>query len=168
MAQYPDYAPKKKKFRLFDVPEQADTPEQRDGEMREKEIAATAAEPRFCLRCTDTPMKFFRNLKFQLEGHYGPGSIQALFEDEDDPDSLSLLPLSMYVCPNCRRTELVWNLGVLPDKEELPDSAVLKYERTFERCTEQQLRRVLEGKEFNDDMKQAARNLLERNFFGWK
>lgn len=160
MAQYPDYAPKKKKFRLFEGVEQLVRDEPPD--------VLPPVEPRFCLRCTGTPMKFFRNLKLQLEGYYGPGSIMSLFEDEDNPDSLSLLPLDMYVCPNCRRTELVWSLGVLPDKTEVPEGAVLKYECNFERCTEQQLRQVLEGKEFNDDMKQAARNLLERNFFGWK
>ena len=40
--------------------------------------------------------------------------------------------------------------------------------RTFERCTEQQLWQVLEGENFSEDMKTAARNLLERNFFGWE
>ena len=150
MSLYPDYAPKKKKFLLFHAPQRL--PEQA-AEQPAPEI--TPRPPRNCLRCPDTEMKFFRNLKLQLEGYYGPGS-------------LSLLPLDMYVCPKCRRTELVWCLGVLPDGEEVPESAVLKYERTFERCTEQQLRQVLEGEEFSDDMKQAARNLLERNFFGWK
>ncbi len=167
MAMYPDYVPKKKKFRLFggDEPE---TPMFGVPTEEKESASAQPREPRMCLRCADTEMKFFRNLKLQLEGYYGPGSLMSLFEDEDDPDSLSLLPLDMYVCPKCRRTELVWCLGVLPDKEELPDAPVLKYERTFERCTEQQLRQVLEGENFSEDMKTAARNLLERNFFGWE
>ncbi|MBR5217074.1 MAG: hypothetical protein IKV68_01800 [Oscillospiraceae bacterium] len=165
MGLYPDYAPKKKRFSLFGGEE----PKTVFGGEEEKEsIPAEPLPPRFCLRCTDTEMKFFRNLKVQLEGYYGPGSIYSLFEDEDDPDSLSLLPLDMYVCPKCRRTELVWCLGVDPGGEERPDKAVLKYERTFERCTEEQLRQVLEGENFSEDMKTAARNLLERNFFGWE
>ena len=163
MAKYEDYAPetpKKKKFRLFEGLEQLVREEPPD--------VAPPVEPRFCLRCPDTGMKYYRTLKFQLEGHRPELFLRSLLEDENDPDSLSLLPLEMYVCPKCRRTELVWCLGVDPDGKQREDWKVLQYERNYERCTEQQLRQVLEGEEFNDDMKQAARNLLERKFFGWK
>lgn len=166
MALYPDYAPEKKKFCLFDAPEAEVAPTAEESFEEEECAPQHSAEPRFCLRCTDTEMKFFRNLKLQLEGYYGPGSLFNLFEDEDDPDSLSLLPLQMYVCPKCRRTELVWSLGVLPDGEEIPLSGVLKHERTFARCTMQQLRKVIEGKEFNEEMKQAARNIISRRLSG--
>ena len=163
MAKYEDYAPetpKKKKFCLFEGLEQLVREDPPD--------VAPPVEPRFCLRCPDTEMKYYRTLKFQLEGHRPERLLRSLLEDESDPDSLSLLPLEMYVCPKCRRTELVWCLGVDPDGEQREDWKVLQYERNYERCTEQQLRQVLEGEEFNDDMKQAARNLLERKFFGWK
>lgn len=163
MAKYEDYAPetpKKKKFPLFEGMEQLVREELPD--------VAPPVESRFCLRCTDTEMKYYRTLKFQLEGHRPELLLRSLLEDEDDPDSLSLLPLEMYVCPKCRRTELAWCLGVDPDGEQREDGKVLKYERNFERCTERQLRQVLDGKEFDEDMKQAARNLLERKFFGWK
>ena len=168
MAKYEDYAPKKRGFRLFeaeDVMPSAPVPQEEPAEAVPEK---TAEEPRFCLRCTDTEMKYYRTLKFQLEGHRPELLLRSLLEDEDDPDSLSLLPLEMYVCPKCRRTELAWCLGVDPDGEQREDGKVLKYERNFERCTERQLRQVLDGKEFDEDMKQAARNLLERNFFGWK
>ena len=125
-----------------------------------------SAQPRFCLRCTDTEMQYFCNLKLQLEGYYGPGSLLNLFEDENDPESLSLLPLEMYVCPKCRRTELVWSLAVLPDGGELPESGVLKHERTFRKCTMQQLRQIIEGKEYDEEMKQAAQNILSRRLSG--
>lgn len=157
MALYPDYAPKKKKFRLFDVPPAE--PDLQGG----ADAPAREEPPRYCLRCTDTEMRFFRSLKLQLEGCYGPGSLANLFENEDDPDSLSLLPMDMYVCPKCCRTELVWCLDVMPGGEALPEKEVRKYERTFARCTAQQLRQVLEGEAFDESAKQAARNLLCRN-----
>ena len=163
MAKYEDYAPEtpeKRKFRPFAAIKEFVSEEPPD--------VLPPTEPRFCLRCTDTEMKFFRVLKFQLEGHRPELTLRGLWEDENDPDSLSLLPLEMYVCPKCRRTELAWCLGVDPDGEQRSDWKVLKHERAFARCTEQQLRQVLEGKEFNEDMKQAARNLLEKKFFGWK
>ena len=168
MAKYEDYAPKKRGFRLFeaeDVMPAAPAPQE---EPVEAVPEKTVEEPRRCLRCPDTEMTFFRSLKIQLEGHRPEGLLAMLWEDEDDPYSLSLLPLDVYVCPKCRRTELVWNLGVFPGGELMPESEVRKHERAFERCTEQQLRQVLEGKEFNDDMKQAARNLLRRNYDCWK
>ena len=166
MALYPDYAPKKKKFRLFDAPEQAAEPPVEEPLDEEEAAPQRSAEPRHCLRCADTEMQYFRKLKLQLEGYYGPGSLLNFFEDEDDPESLSLLPLEMYVCPKCRRTELVWALDVLPDGREVPESGVLKHERSFRKCTMQQLRQVIEGKEFDEEMKQAAQNILSRRLRG--
>ena len=164
MAQYPDYAPKKKKFRLFDAPEA--TPEIGTQEDEEKAPEVPAAEePRFCLRCTDTKMLFYRTVKLQMEG-CRPGTIVELLRDDDDPDDTALLPAEIWVCPKCRRMEQVWGFPALPRQRRT--SPVVKHERAFENCTEQQLRQVLQGEEFNADMKQAARNLLRRNYDCWK
>lgn len=169
MTLYPDYAPKKKKFRLFDAPETVVEPpvqEPLDDLDEEEAPPQRSAQPRFCLRCTDTEMQYFRNLKLQLEGYYGPGSLLNLFEDEDDPESLSLLPLKMYVCPKCRRTELVWSLDVLPSGEETPCTGVAKYERIYKNSPMQRLRQIIEGKEYDEEMKQAAQNILSRRLSG--
>ena len=168
MAKYEDYAPKKKKFRLFeaeDVMPAAPAPQE---EPTEAAPEKAAEEPRRCLRCPDTEMVFYRTVRLQTEEYYGPGSLQSLFRDDDDPRQAVLLPVSVWACPKCRRMEMVWGFPELPGGELMPESAVRKHERAFERCTEQQLRQVLEGKEFNDDMKQAARNLLRRNYDCWK
>lgn len=165
MPLYPDYAPKKKKFRLFeteDVMPPTPAPQEDPVEVVPEKAAE---EPRRCLRCTDTEMKFYRTVKLQTEGYYGPGGIQSLFRDDDDPDQAVLLPVEIWACPKCRRMEMVWGFATMPDGERLPE--VVKYEQTFEYCTEQQLRQVLEGEKFNADMKQAARNLLRRNYDCW-
>lgn len=165
MAKYEDYAPetpKKKKFRLFeaeDVMLATPTPQE---EPTESVPEKAAEEPRRCLRCTDTEMVFYRTVRLQTENYYGPGGIQSLFRDDDDPDQAVLLPAEIWVCPKCRRMELVWGFATMPGGERV--SEVVKYEQTFEHCTEQQLRQVLEGEKFNADMKQAARNLLRRNY----
>lgn len=166
MALYPDYAPKKKKFRFFDAPEMETEPPVEDSPAEETEEPSVGSEPRYCLRCEGTEMKFFRKLKLQLEGYYGPGSVLNLFEDEDDPDSLSLLPLKMYVCPQCRRTELVWALDVMPGGEEIPLTGVARYERIYKNSPMQRLRQIIEGKEYDEDMKQAAQNILSRRLSG--
>ena len=157
MGLYPDYAPKKKRFSLFGGEE----PKTVFGGEEEKEsIPAEPLPPRFCLRCTDTEMKFFRNLKVQLEGYYGPGSIYSLLEDEDDPDSLSLLPLDMYVCPKCRRIELQW-----PEDVPLPEAELSEeenYERQLSGMTEKELRAIVKSELRSEGIRAAARKLLER------
>ena len=167
MAKYEDYAPKKKKFRLFEA-EEAPRPtvEERTDAADAPEDAASPSEPRFCLRCTDTEMLFYRTARLQMEGYTKPGTLIELFRDDDDPYETALLPAEIWVCPKCRRMETVWAFSTLPGGAGL--SKVWEYERTFEYCNEKQLRQILEEDKFNEDMKQAARNLLEKKFFGWK
>lgn len=165
MAKYEDYAPKKRGFRLFeaeDVMPAAPSPWEEAAEVVPEKAAE---EPRRCLRCTDTEMKFYRTVRLQTENYYGPGGIQSLFRDDDDPDQAVLLPAEIWVCPKCHRMELVWGFATMPGGERV--SEVVKYEQTFERCTEQQLRQILAEDKFNADMKQAARNLLRRNYNCW-
>lgn len=152
MAKYEDYAPKKKKTSRLYAPWKQ-SPQKKETQQEEPPAI------RFCLRCPDTPMVYFRNLKLQMEEHVR-GSLQYLFESERDPYSLTLLPVRVYICPKCRRTELEWAGEVLPDGSSIPDRAVLKHERALERCTLEQLRQVLESDEFDENMKQAARNIL--------
>ncbi len=164
MALYPDYAPKKKKFRLFEA---EDAPEPTPQEEPVEAVPEKAAEePRFCLRCTDTQMVFYRTARLQMEGYTKPGTLIELFRDDDDPYETALLPAEIWVCPKCRRMETVWAFSTLPGGAGL--SKVWEYERTFEYCNEKQLRQILEEDKFNEDMKQAARNLLEKKFFGGK
>ena len=166
MAKYEDYAPKKRGFRLFEA-EEVTTPTPAPQEEPTETAPEKAAEtPRFCLRCTDTQMMFYRTVRLQMEGYYGPGGIDSLFRDDDDPYQAVLLPASVWVCPKCRRMEQVWGFPALPRQRRT--SPVVKHERAFENCTEQQLRQILESGEFDADMKQAARNLLRRNFDCWK
>lgn len=164
MAKYEDYAPKKRGFRLFEAEDtQAPTPQE---EPIEAVPEKAAEEPRFCLRCTDTEMLFYRTARLQMEGYTKPGTLIELFRDDDDPYETALLPAEIWVCPKCRRMETVWAFSTLPGGAGL--SKVWEYERTFEYCNEKQLRQILEEDKFNEDMKQAARNLLEKKFFGWK
>lgn len=164
MAKYEDYAPKKKKFRLFEV---EDAPEPTPQEEPVEAVPEkTAEEPRFCLRCTDTEMLFYRTVKLQTDRYWDRGSITELFRDDDEPYETALLPAEIWVCPKCRRMETVWAFSTLPGGAGL--SKVWEYERTFEYCNEKQLRQILEEDKFNEDMKQAARNLLEKKFFGGK
>ena len=164
MAKYEDYAPKKKKFRLFEAEDtQAPTPQE---EPIEAVPEKAAEEPRFCLRCTDTEMLFYRTVKLQTDRYWDRGSITELFRDDDEPYETALLPAEIWVCPKCRRMETVWAFSTLPGGAGL--SKVWEYERTFEYCNEKQLRQILEEDKFNEDMKQAARNLLEKKFFGGK
>ncbi len=164
MAKYEDYAPKKKKFRLFEAEEAPEpTPQE---EPIEAVPEKAAEEPRFCLRCTDTEMLFYRSVKLQTDRYRDGGSIRELFQDDDEPYETALLPAEIWVCPKCRRMETVWAFSTLPGGAGL--SKVWEYERTFEYCNEKQLRQILEEDKFNEDMKQAARNLLEKKFFGWK
>jgi hypothetical protein len=163
MAKYEDYAPKKKKFRLFEAEDtQAPTPQEEPEAVPEK----AAEEPRFCLRCTDTEMLFYRTVKLQTDRYWDGGTIRDLFRDDDEPYETALLPAEIWVCPKCRRMETVWAFSTLPGGAGL--SKVWEYERTFEYCNEKQLRQILEEDKFNEDMKQAARNLLEKKFFGGK
>ena len=164
MAKYEDYAPKKKKFRLFEA---EDTPAQTPQEEPTEAVPEKAAEePRFCLRCTDTEMLFYRTVKLQTDRYWDGGTIRDLFRDDDEPYETALLPAEIWVCPKCRRRETVWAFSTLPGGAGL--SKVWEYERTFEYCNEKQLRQILEEDKFNEDMKQAARNLLEKKFPGWK
>ena len=164
MAKYEDYAPKKKKFRLFEA---EDAPEPTPQEEPVETVPEkTAEEPRFCLRCTDTEMLFYRTVKLQTDRYWDGGTIRDLFRDDDEPYETALLPAEIWVCPKCRRMETVWAFSTLPGGAGL--SKVWEYERTFEYCNEKQLRQILEEDKFNEDMKQAARNLLEKKFFGWK
>lgn len=164
MAKYEDYAPKKKKFRLFEAEDApAPTPQE---ETTEAVPERAAEEPRFCLRCTDTEMLFYRTVKLQTDRYWDGGTIRDLFRDDDEPYETALLPAEIWVCPKCRRMETVWAFSTLPGGAGL--SKVWEYERTFEYCNEKQLRQILEEDKFNEDMKQAARNLLEKKFFGWK
>ena len=164
MAKYEDYAPKKKKFRLFEAEDASEpTPQE---EPIEAVPEKAAEEPRFCLRCTDTEMLFYRTVKLQTDRYWDGGTIRDLFRDDDEPYETALLPAEIWVCPKCRRMETVWAFSTLPGGAGL--SKVWEYERTFEYCNEKQLRQILEEDKFNEDMKQAARNLLEKKFFGWK
>lgn len=164
MDKYEDYAPKKKKFRLFEAEDtQAPTPQE---EPIEAVPEKAAEEPRFCLRCTDTEMLFYRTVKLQTDRYWDGGSIRDLFRDDDEPYETALLPAEIWVCPKCRRMETVWAFSTLPGGAGL--SKVWEYERTFEYCNEKQLRQILAEDKFNEDMKQAARNLLEKKFPGWK
>ena len=164
MAKYEDYAPKKKKFRLFEAEDTpAPTPQE---ELTETVPERAAEEPRFCLRCTDTEMLFYRTVKLQTDRYWDGGTIRDLFRDDDEPYETALLPAEIWVCPKCRRMETVWAFSTLPGGAGL--SKVWEYERTFEYCNEKQLRQILEEDKFNEDMNQAARNLLEKKFFGWK
>ena len=164
MAKYEDYAPKKKKFRLFEAEDTpAPTPQEEPIEVVPEKAAE---EPRFCLRCTDTEMLFYRTVKLQTDRYWDGGTIRDLFRDDDEPYETALLPAEIWVCPKCRRMETVWAFSTLPGGAGL--SKVWEYERTFEYCNEKQLRQILEEDKFNEDMKQAARNLLEKKFFGWK
>ena len=166
MAKYEDYAPKKRGFRLFEA-EEVTTPPPALQEEPETTVPEKAAEePRRCLRCTDTEMKFYRTVRLQMEGYTKPGTLMELFRDDDDPFETALLPVELWACPKCRRMEMVWGFATMPDGEKV--SEIVKHEQTFAYCNEQQLRQILEGEEFNADMKQAARNLLRRNFDCWK
>lgn len=158
MAKYEDYAPEKKKFRPFAAIKEFVTEEPPD--------VLPPTEPRFCLRCTDTEMLFYRSVKLQTDRYCDRGSITELFRDDDEPYETALLPAEIWVCPKCRRMETVWAFSTLPGGAGL--SKAWEYERTFEYCNEKQLRQILEEDKFNEDMKQAARNLLEKKFFGWK
>lgn len=166
MDKYEDYAPKKRGFRLFDA-EEAPQPaaEERTVTADAPEEVVLPSEPRFCLRCTDTQMAFYRTARLQMEGYTKPGTLIELFRDDDDPYETALLPVEIWACPKCRRMEMVWGFATMPSGETLE---VVKYEQTFEYCNEKQLRQILEEDKFNEDMKQAARNLLEKKFFGWK
>ena len=167
MDKYEDYAPKKRGFRLFEAEEGPQpTAEERTADTDALEEVALPSEPRFCLRCTDTEMLFYRTVKLQTDRYWDGGSIRDLFRDDDEPYETALLPAEIWVCPKCRRMETVWAFSTLPGGAGL--SKVWEYERTFEYCNEKQLRQILEEDKFNEDMKQAARNLLERKFFGWK
>lgn len=166
MAKYEDYAPKKRGFRLFEA-EDVMPPTPAPQEEPAESVPEKAAEaPRRCLRCTDTEMLFYRSVKLQTDRYWDGGTIRDLFRDDDEPYETALLPAEIWVCPKCRRMETVWAFSTLPGGAGL--SKVWEYERTFEYCNEKQLRQILEEDKFNEDMKQAARNLLEKKFFGWK
>lgn len=166
MAKYEDYAPKKRGFRLFEAEDAMPPTPALQEEPAEAVPEKAAEEPRRCLRCTDTEMLFYRSVKLQTDRYWDGGTIRDLFRDDDEPYETALLPAEIWVCPKCRRMETVWAFSTLPGGAGL--SKVWEYERTFEYCNEKQLRQILEEDKFNEDMKQAARNLLEKKFFGWK
>ena len=106
-----------------------------------------------CVRCGDVPLRLQGRKLLEV---YQLGQ----FAQE------AALDARVWVCPKCRRMETVWAFSTLPGGAGL--SKVWEYERTFEYCNEKQLRQILEEDKFNEDMKQAARNLLEKKFFGGK
>ena len=158
MAKYEDYAPKKKKFRLFEA---EDAPEPTPQEEPIEAVPEKAAEePRFCLRCTDTEMLFYRTVKLQTDRYWDGGTIRDLFRDDDEPYETALLPAEIWVCPKCRRIELQW-----PEDVPLPEAELSEeenYERQLSGMTEKELRAIVKSELRSEGIRAAARKLLER------
>lgn len=112
---------------------------------------------RKCLRCGG-------EMKFNSKGYVDirPG----LMSPTDD-----WVYLELYFCPVCRHAE--WVLPVTPleeferkQQEQENMTPVEKFEYTFRDYTEKQLQKVIDGRNYVDDAKKAAKNLLYRRKYG--
>lgn len=79
--------------------------------------------------------------------------------------------LKLYLCPSCRRVE--WVMPATPLEEfEAEQKAkenmtpVEKFEHTFRDYSEKHLQKVIDGRDYVDDAKKAARNLLYKRKYG--
>ena len=91
------------------------------------------------------------------------------------PDPFALVEewvyMELYVCPDCRCAE--WIAPMTPVEEfEAEQKAkenmtpVEKFEYTFRDYTEKQLQKVINGRDYVDDAKKAAQNLLNKRKHG--
>lgn len=150
MAKYEDYAPespKKKKFRLFEAGEAPlpATEEQAGADEAGKEVLSPA-EPRFCLRCPGVALRL--RSRELIEVYSAARS-----------ECAAALDAQIWVCPECRRIELRW-----PEDVDLPEEAVEgeeKYMRQLRGMSEKELRSVANSSLRGEEIRAAARKLLE-------
>lgn len=67
-----------------------------------------------------------------------------------------------YVCPECRRMELFNPPSPIEEYEKIPKEGVERFEYQFKDYTEKQLQKVIEGKSYVNEAKQAAKRLLAK------
>ena len=79
--------------------------------------------------------------------------------------------MELYVCPACRHAE--WVMPVTPieqfeaeQKARENMTSVEKFEYTFRDYSDKQLQKVIDGRGYVDDAKQAAQNLLNKRKYG--
>ena len=77
----------------------------------------------------------------------------------DRPAFDAALDVRIWVCPNCRRIELQWPEDV-PLPEEEPEG-VEKYLRQLRGMSDKELRSVAESELRSEEIRAAARKLLE-------
>ena len=73
-----------------------------------------------------------------------------------------MLYTDIYVCPQCRRMELFEAMTPAEDFEQIPKEGVERFEYNFKDYTDKQLQKVIEGKDYVDEAKRAAKRLLAR------
>ncbi|MBR5572646.1 MAG: hypothetical protein IKV99_08450 [Oscillospiraceae bacterium] len=108
---------------------------------------------RKCLRCGE-------EMKLHREGnvYFRPGTFSPVDE---------WVYMELYFCPLCRHAE--WVMPVTPIEQFEAEqkarenlTSVEKFEYTFRDYSDKQLQKVIDGRGYVDDAKQAAQNLLNK------
>lgn len=73
-----------------------------------------------------------------------------------------MLYADVYVCPQCRRMELFEAMTPAEEFENAPKEGVERFEYNFKDYSDKQLQKVIEGKDYVDEAKRAAKRLLAR------
>ncbi|MBQ0037140.1 MAG: hypothetical protein KBS74_00525 [Clostridiales bacterium] len=110
---------------------------------------------RLCPVCRDTELQFYKRMRLTGEG-------------EDFLTGPEWLLVDVYLCPRCRRIELYAPMTPLEEFEATPEfhSDVEKFEWNFKDYSDKKLQKVIDGKDYVDDAKRAAKNLLMRRKYG--
>lgn len=112
------------------------------------------AEKRICPVCQEEMTLRYEGVLFMKTTQLAP-----------TPDHIGV---ELYRCPSCRHLEWVEPLTVVEQleqeqaKRDAVRDTVEKFENTFRDYSEKQLRKVVSGKDYVEDAKKAAQNLLRR------
>lgn len=104
-----------------------------------------------CPVCRDTELQF--RTRMNLDGR-----------GENFLSGPEWLTVDVYMCPQCRNVQMFAPMTPVEELDATPEfrSDVERFEWNFKDYSDRKLQKVIDGKDYVDDAKRAARNLLAK------